>query len=369
MIEKAEIDKMAARYTSEGFPLCSITALGSHSMLDIAKGAMDEGFRTIAICKKGREQTYGRHYKFRSRGNDYVGCIGETIVLDDWKEITKQEVLDYLSKKNAIMIPHRSLEVYLKYGIIDSLPIPFFGNRELLRAEERVDPLKVPKNQDYLIELAGIQAPKRFKSPEEIDRTVIVKATAAVGERDFMREFPKVKNPNQYEIACAKQVKRGKTEEERVKIEKNFRSALIEEYMPGEKVNLNFFHSVIHNETELLGCDIRKQFPNGEELLHQAVSLRESLLEKVFDMGERFVDATKKVYPPGAIGSFSLQTVADKDENLRVYDVSLRIPGSPDTEFTPYPGYLFREPISFGRRIAREIKEAILAKRLEEVVS
>ncbi|UCB61505.1 MAG: DUF1297 domain-containing protein [Candidatus Bathyarchaeota archaeon] len=45
------------------------------------------------------------------------------------------------------------------------------------------------------------------------------------------------------------------------------------------------------------------------------------------------------------------------------------MPGSPDIEFTPYTGYLYGRSVSFGRRIAIEIKEAILASRLEEIVT
>ena len=35
-----------------------ITTIGSHSALQILKGAHDEGFKTIAICIKGREKPY-----------------------------------------------------------------------------------------------------------------------------------------------------------------------------------------------------------------------------------------------------------------------------------------------------------------------
>ena len=35
-----------------------IATIGSHSALQILKGAKDEGFETIAICEKGRERPY-----------------------------------------------------------------------------------------------------------------------------------------------------------------------------------------------------------------------------------------------------------------------------------------------------------------------
>jgi 5-formaminoimidazole-4-carboxamide-1-(beta)-D-ribofuranosyl 5'-monophosphate synthetase len=348
----------------------SIGSLASHSMLDIARGAKDEGFRTLAICKKGREQTYDRYFKSRVRGKENIGCIDEIIILNDWKEIVKEDVIKKLITSNVIIIPHRSLEVYLGYDTIEnSLKVPLFGNRLLLRAEERTGPYKIEKNQDHLVKLANILTPKKFTSPDEIDRQVIIKATKAIGERQFTREFPIVSSLKEYEAKCKELVSKGKTEEEKKAIEENFRNAPIEEYINGEKINLNFFYSKVHEELELLGTDTRLQFPNGEELAHIPLSLRESLLEKALEMGKKMVEITKKIFPPGIIGPFALQTIADENENLLVYDVSFRIPGSPDTEVTPYTKYLYGQPISFGRRIAKEIKDAIILSKIEEVLS
>ena len=48
----------------------------------------------------------------------------------------------------------------------------------------------------------------------------------------------------------------------------------------------------------------------------------------------------------------------EKGEKFICFDISMRMPGSPGTRFTPYSEYLFRQSISFGRRIALEIKES-----------
>jgi 5-formaminoimidazole-4-carboxamide-1-beta-D-ribofuranosyl 5'-monophosphate synthetase len=62
--------------------------------------------------------------------------------------------------------------------------------------------------------------------------------------------------------------------------------------------------------------------------------------------------------------------VADKGkEEMVVFDVSLRIPGSPLTQFTPHSGYLYGESISYGERIAMELNKAIKTKRLKEIVT
>ena len=51
-------------------------------------------------------------------------------------------------------------------------------------------------------------------------------------------------------------------------------------------------------------------------------------------------------------------------EDIVIFDVSMRIPGSPGTMFTPYSGYLYRKNISYGERIAMEIKKAVKNDKL-----
>ena len=101
--------------------------------------------------------------------------------------------------------------------------------------------------------------------------------------------------------------------------------------------------------------------PKLIETGHIAVTMKESLLEKTFDIGEKFVAITRKEHRPGIIGPFALQgavTAEEGREDIVIFDVSMRIPGSPGTMFTPYSAYLHMEPISYGERIAMEIKKA-----------
>ncbi len=105
---------------------------------------------------------------------------------------------------------------------------------------------------------------------------------------------------------------------------------------------------------------------SDKELLKQF----ESALKKY--KGEKFVKITQKEYPPGIIGPFALQgaIAADKGkEEMVVFDVSMRIPGSPLTMFTPHSGYLYGQSISYGERIAMEIKKAITLNKLKDIVS
>ena len=107
-------------------------------------------------------------------------------------------------------------------------------------------------------------------------------------------------------------------------------------------------------------------------MLFRSCTVKESLLEKAFDLGEKFVAATKNHDGKGIIGPFALQgaVVAEEGkEDIVIFDVSLRIPGSPGTRATPYSGYLHGESMSYGERIAMEIQHAVKDGRLEEIVT
>ena len=74
----------------------SIVTLGSHSALQILKGAKDEGFKTIAVVKKGFEEPYS---SFK--------VADEIISIDEYPDFSKLE--QQLIDKNAILIPHVTL--------------------------------------------------------------------------------------------------------------------------------------------------------------------------------------------------------------------------------------------------------------------
>jgi 5-formaminoimidazole-4-carboxamide-1-(beta)-D-ribofuranosyl 5'-monophosphate synthetase len=106
------------------------------------------------------------------------------------------------------------------------------------------------------------------------------------------------------------------------------------------------------------------------EVGHTPASIRESMLEKVFEIGDKFTDAVKKEYPPGIIGPISLQGIVTLDLDLVVYDVSLRVPGNPIMATTsPYTRYYYGHTIGVGRRIAMEVKNATTHKMMSEMVT
>ena len=376
MIERGKIQKLAESYDKDNI---TIGVLGGHSALDVCRGAKKHGFRTLAVCQKGREKTYTKYYKTRGDGR---GCIDETIVLDKFSDIVKSSVQEELRKKNTIFIHNRYFWVYFDFKDIENkFIVPIFGARSMLKLEER----DVPKNQYYLLEKAGIRHPKIFKSPKDIDRLVIVKVSEAI--RGYERAFFYATSFNDYKKKSEGMLKKKLITKESLK------KAVIEEYVIGAQINFNYFYSIIDDELEIMGTDTRRQtnidglirLPADEqqevlkylrpkiiETGHIAATTKESIIGKIFDLGEKFVKITKKEYPPGIIGPFALQgaIAAEKGkEEMVVFDVSMRIPGSPLTQFTPHSGYLYGNSISYGERIAMEIKKAIEQNKLKLIVT
>ena len=346
----------------------TVAVLGSHSALEIMDGAKDENLRTICICQKGRELPYLRFKRLSD----------EIILLDKFSDLSFNENLEKLRDQNAIIIPHRALTAYLGYDVVENkLSVPLFGNRFLLRAEER----NVEKNQYYLLERAGIRHPTIYKDPSLIEGLAMVKVQEA--ERKLERAFFMVTSKNDYFEKSALKVK------QRIINEVELRSAIIEEYIVGTYFNFNFFFSPINNETEFLGIERRLQTNLNDlnsmparqqlefetevkhiEIGHTPASIRESMLERVFEIGDKFTAAVKNEYPPGIIGAFSLQSVVTTDFDIIVYDVSLRVPGNPIMATTsPYTKYSYGHTLGVGRRIAMELNKSIYKNSLEIVVT
>lgn len=374
MISREEMAGIAEKYGRD----VTVGTLGGHSALDVCRGAKDEGLRTVVVCKKGRERTYAEHYLSR----DGKGVVDEVILVDDFSEITNDRVQERLRDLNTVFVHSRYFWVYCSFEEIENkFRVPIFGTRELVRKEERDE----KKNQYFLLEEAGIRTPRRFSSPEDIDRLSIVKAPEA--KRGYERAFFFASNHGDYMESAAKLLKAGSVTEEGLK------SAVIEEFVAGAQINFNFFHSSLAGKVELLGTDVRRQtnldgilrLPADQqrqvllqesvkyiETGHIAVTVKESLIEKAYEAAHSFVKATQKHYPPGIIGPFALQGAIKAEEGkeeLIVFDVSMRIPGSPGTRYTPYMNYLYGEDVSVGRRIAMEIRNAVERKELPSIVT
>ena len=346
----------------------TVGTIGSHSALEIMDGAKDENLKTICICQKGREQPYRR----------FKRLADEIILLDKFSDILYAENQEKLRQFNTIMVAHRAFTAYLGYDNIENdLKVPILGNRLLLRAEERT----APKNQYYLLEQAGIRHPKIYHKALEIDGPVMIKVQEA--RRKLERAFFIASSYEDYEKKSKQKIEQG------LVTKQDLDRATIEEYVPGTYFNLNFFVSPITGETEFLGIERRLQtnihdiasLPARQqmeidvqiqniEVGHTPASIRESLLEKVFEMGDRIAVAARKEYPPGIVGPISLQSIVTVDLDFVVYDVSLRVPGNPIMATTsPYTKYYYGYTMGVGRRIAMEIKKAIWQRKLPDIVT
>lgn len=353
-----------------------VAALGSHSALEIARGARQEGIGSVIICQKGREKTY-QYYNRRFLFGKETGFIDEIIVLPKFLDVAKKNVEKTLLSKSAVFVPNRSFSVYVGYDNIEKLKVPVFGNRKMLRIEERDE----KPNQYDLLRKAGIRAP-RIMEPDEIDTLCLVKVPEA--SRTYERGNFLVSSADEFWEKSGEMIGRG------VITKRGLEKSVIEEFVIGAYFNFNFFYSPLLGELELMGIDFRRQtnldgflhIPAEQqkeamrhvtlktiEAGHVACTIRESLLERVFEAGEKFVAASRKMFRPGIIGPFALQSVVTPGpphEDIVVFDVSARMPGSPGIEFTPYSRW---GQMGMGRRVAMEIREAVSNDSLDLVTS
>jgi 5-formaminoimidazole-4-carboxamide-1-(beta)-D-ribofuranosyl 5'-monophosphate synthetase len=86
---------------------------------------------------------------------------------------------------------------------------------------------------------------------------------------------------------------------------------------------------------------------------HNSATLRESLLEKAFELAEKYVEATQEYYAPGIIGPFCLQTCVDKDLNFYIYEWLRGSEAAPMHMAVGSYGMPLAPNMSTGRRLAR----------------
>ncbi|MCI4349426.1 MAG: formate--phosphoribosylaminoimidazolecarboxamide ligase family protein [Thermoplasmata archaeon] len=365
-----------------------IGAIGSHSALDIADGAATEGFRTVVVAQNGRDATYARYYRAHrdAAGRLERGCVDEVWSYPSFAAILDETVQERLRAEHVLLVPNRALSSYVPLDALEGrLRVPLVGSRALLRIEERSE----RENYYALLESAGIPIPERIDGPEAIRSLVIVKLPHAT--RRLERGFFTAASRSEYERKSRALIDRG------VVAPADLAGARIERYVLGPVFNFNFFFSPLaprEDALELLGVDERREssldglvrLPASQQLEmaeneripeytvvgHGTLTVRESLLEAAFAMGEKFVDAARARYPPGILGPFCLQTCIDPEGRPTVFDVAARIGGGTNIHLGlghPYGNALWRTPMSTGRRIAVEIRRAITTGRLAELVT
>ncbi len=381
MLQRKEILEVLEKMDVEK---AKIGVIGSHSALDVCDGAVEEDFRTFVVCQKGREKTYTDYFKSeRENGKLIRGMVDEVLLLDKFKEIMSKENQEKLAENNVLFVPNRSFTSYVDMGEIENnFRIPLVGSRNLLRSEEREE----EKSYYWLLEKARLPYPEKIDNPKDIDALCIVKLKHAV--KKLERGFFTASSFREYKEKTESLLKQN------VITKQDLEKARIERYIIGPVFNLDMFYSPIDKKIELLGIDWRfetsldghvrlpasQQISLNEKQItpeytvcgHNSATLRESLLEKAFVLGEKYVKATQEYYPPGIIGAFCLQTCVDKDLNFYIYDIAPRVGGGTNVHMSvghAYGNSLWRKPMSTGRRTVFEVRRAIEKGKVGEIVT
>ena len=357
MIPKEDVLEILRGYDRDDLTIATIC---SHSSLQIFHGARQEGFKTLGICI-GRPPKFYDAYPL-AKPDKFV-CIESYKALLDYA--------DDIANENAIIIPHGSLVEYLGIEKFESLAVPTFGNRRVLAWESDRE-----TQRDWLLQ-AGVNVPMRFESADDIDRPVIVKYHGAKGGRGFF--IAKNKDELQSKIGPQQQ------------------KYTIQEFILGTRYYLHFFYSPIKTDgyklkkgtLEMLGIDRRVE-SNADEIFrigsmnelaeagiypsfvvtgNLPLVLRESLLPRAFELGERVVETSIELFG-GMLGPFSLETIVTDDLEFKVFEISARIVAGTNLYIggSPYSDLIERN-LSNGRRIAQEIKLARDHDLMQEIIS
>lgn len=331
-----------------------IATLGSHSALQILKGAKDEGFKTLVICRRGQEKPY-----------QMFPVADEILLLDDYKDFFSIQTL--LQQKNAVIIPHASFIAYMGTEMVENITLPYFGNKQVLHWE-------ADRNlQRQWLSDAGLKIPLIYKHPKDIDGSVIVKLHGAKGGKGYF-----IANSEQdFNIKFA--------------AHNHTEDFVIQEYILGVPIYVHYFYSPLTKELEIMSFD--RRFESNVDSLGRISArdqmaldnvdpsyvivgnlplvVRESLLPHFIQIGEQVVAKSQELMGKGLFGPFCLEGIVTPNLEYFVFEISARIVAgtNPFIEGSPYTALRYKEPMSTGRRIAREIKIAIETNQLSKVLT
>ncbi|MFB5597818.1 MAG: DUF1297 domain-containing protein [Nitrosopumilaceae archaeon] len=341
--------------------MTSIATLGSHCALQVLKGAKDEGLKTILVCEKKREKLYKR-----------FGFIDEIVLVDSFLQVLDNHCASILERDKAVLIPHGTLIAQMSSEQIESIKTPVFGNKWILRWESD------RKLKEQLMIDAKLNVPKPISNPKDIDKLVIAKRQGAAGGKGYFLAT----SESDYNTKHEKLVEQG--------IINKDEELYIQEYAAGVLAYLQYFYSPLKDELEFFGIDKRHEsdieglgripasvqlendkVPSFNVIANSPLVLRESLLDEVYSMGERFVESSKRLVKPGMNGPFCIEGVYDEDAKFTTFEFSARIVAGTNIymDGSPYSTLLYNEPMSMGRRIAREVKVASESNQLGKITT
>lgn len=358
------------------------------------------------------------------------------LILDKYEDILKSENLDALIELEGIQIPNRAFAVYVGGEACEKIEkkfsVPIFGSRSLLKIENREE---VKKNYYWYLEKAGIPHPKELpyrvtkdgiKFVKKVNQPVVLKVPHA--GRRLERAFVFSADGQTLEEEVRKEVEAGHV------LKEDLKTGRAEEYIPGVTANFNFFYSPLNAEenwgeiekfidrkrlaNEFLSIDERREtthdgivrmlakeqlkadwsktkYPVSFEVTaHCMLSLRESLIRKIYPIADDFVEITQKIDPPGMIGAYCIQTLITFEEQPYVkaisqgvydaagkrlfdfvpktQDIAVRHGGGTNVHMgigSQYANAKYKKPVSTGDRIALEIRRAKEKGKLDRIIT
>jgi 5-formaminoimidazole-4-carboxamide-1-(beta)-D-ribofuranosyl 5'-monophosphate synthetase len=361
LITSKKISKILSQYDTDSL---TIGTLGSHSSLNIFKGAQEEGFRTVCLCKKDDAIIYRK-----------FPLADEIIIVKSFTDLLEEKLQAKLRELNTILVPHGSFTAYLSTEqLTNDLYVPMFGNRQLLHWEAS------RTKQEQWLRNAGLRLPRTFKTPEEINTLAIAKLPGAKGGRGYFL----VSSAASFERKVSDMIKR------RLLTQDDVNRIHLQEYVLGVNVYPHYFSSIVEKDVEFLGVDRRYEsavdaigrIPASEQLElgmnptytivgNIPITLRESLLPELMNMGDNVMKKAKELAPPGIIGPFCLETVITDDLKIYTFEISARIVAGTNVGIgtSPYAYLKYGKDMYTGRRIAVEIKEALEKDVLEQILA
>ncbi len=350
----------------------AIATLCSHSALQIFHGAKLEGFRTIGICTPDRREFYESYP--RARPDVFIE-------VKKYSDVLSGKVQQELMEENAVVVPHGSFVEYVgAANLEDEFQVPMFGNRRSLQWEGS------RKKVREWMQKAGCNVPKEFKKPQDIDTICIVKFSGAKGGKGFFLTT----DERDYRKKMEEKIK------QKIVSQEDAEHATIQEFINGVRYYYHYFYSPLEKDAEgkrgrveLLSMDKRLE-SNVEEIYrilaagtlqelnlnptyvvtgNAPQTIRESLLPEVYRIGKRVEEASQKLFG-GMTGPYCVESVVTPDLRIFAFEISARIVAGtnlfPEGSFLS--PYLFGEPMSTGRRIARELKNGLKQNALEKLV-
>lgn len=348
MITKEKILEILAAYDQSKLTLATVC---SHTSLQLFSGARAEGIPTIGLITSEAQRAIYDAFPL-ARPDEFIEVDGPGGI--PYAE---------LAEKNALLIPHGSIVEYAGRGLEDA-PLPVLGNRLSLSWEQD------RRKMFEWMKAAGLETPAII-DPDKIDRPCVVKHPGAKGGRGYAI----VHSSEEFESKFG-----GK-------------DVMVQEYLTGVRAYPHYFYSPLSKEgyraanghLEMISIDRRLESnvdesyrtlmagvpikPSFTVVGNESLVIRESLLGDILKMGRDTAEAAERLFG-GIPGPFCLELIVDENLQFYCFEISARIVAGTNLypEGSPYSSYIFNEPMSMGRRIAREVNVAREMGKLGKIV-